>query len=188
MRERSILFDSAACIISRLPAGGKPRELPVSLGDAQCDVLPGTLVKGNKPEINNVLVGQVVALTLNLRLFNYGCDNGGDLAAWELPAEFCTMGENGCAEKFMIPEPFVGMTVDELLALANDALAGLTLPDGVTIGMIYDGVTAINEGFDECRETIACPTEEICGNGCDDDFDGLVDYDDIDDCPVTVLQ
>jgi len=64
----------------------------------------------------------------------------------------------------------------ELLEMANDYLGGL----GGDVSDLYTGVSAINEGFDECREVMECPTEEICDNECDDDFDELVDCDDPD--------
>jgi hypothetical protein len=163
-----------------LPAGGTPGALPNGLGDKNCASLPGTLVKKNNPTINNVLVGQVVTLTLNLRLYEYGCEEDiGDLANWTLPDEFCVLGEDLCAQKYTIPESLVGLTVQELLDLANQALAGEDISP-VTIGNIYDGVTNINEGFDECATLVSCPTEEVCDNGCDDDFDGDVDLEDSD--------
>lgn len=185
--QNSITLDDAVCIIKRLPAGGTPMPLP-AIGDVNdnCDGASNTALADilKDGRYNNVLIGQVVALTLNLRLYDYGCDEGGNLAGWVLPAEFCTIGENGCPEKYKIPESLQGLTVAELLVLANEYLGE---PDGFSVSDIYKGVTAINEGFDECREVMSCPTEEICGNGCDDDFDGLVDDDDIVDCPVIVL-
>ncbi len=175
---RSITFDSNDCIILRLPAGGKPRALPNNLGDVNCDSLPNNVVKKKEERINNVLVGQVVALSLNVRLHGVGCVEGvSDLGSFVLPDEFCTLGDDGCPEKFFIPESLVGLTVNELLALANEALGGEA---NELIGDLYEAASAINEGFDECRSVIACPTEEICDNGCDDDFDGLVDGDDPD--------
>ena len=169
----SISLGTAVCINNLMPAGGTPDVLPA--GDFTCATIPASLLK--KGRFNNVLIGQVVALTLNLRLYEYGCnEEGGDLAAWVLPAEFCTLGEDGCPEHFDIPEDLVGLTVQELLDAANAALAGDTT---YSLGDINDAVTAINEGFDECRETISCPTEEVCDNGCDDDFNGDVDCDDV---------
>jgi hypothetical protein len=69
------------------------------------------------------------------------------------------------------------MTVQDLLDAANAALAGST---AISISDIYGAVTAMNEGFDECVSLISCPTEEVCNNGCDDDFDGDIDCDDAD--------
>jgi hypothetical protein len=170
----SITFNSAADVLLRLPCGGKPSALPAgdfSAGD-QTALVAAKLVKKKGDAINNVLVGQVVALTLNL-LVSDGCiEESGDLATWTLPAEFCVLGEDLCAEKYEIPSSLVGMTVQELLDAANAALAGST---AISISDIYGAATSMNEGFDECVSLISCPTEEICGNGCDDDFDDLID-------------
>ena len=48
-------------------------------------------------------------------------------------------------------------TVSDLLALANRALAGQSLPTGVSLTNISDALAAINEGFDECRTLVTCP-------------------------------
>jgi hypothetical protein len=168
----SITFNSVQCILDSLPAGGKPAILPA--GDWTCATLGSSgLNKKNKPELNNVLIGQAVALTLNL-LVSEGCvEESGILADWVLPEEFCTVpygDEEACAEYSSIPTSMVGKTVAEMLAAVNAALAGTgSLSDA------YGAATAINEGFDECRTIVPCIRPEICGNGCDDDGDGLTD-------------
>jgi hypothetical protein len=175
--ERSITFSSAADIILRLPCGGKPSALPevnVNAND-QSALEAANLVKKKGDTINNVLVGQVVALTLNMRVSDGCIEDSGDLSAWTLPDEFCIMGEDLCAEKFTIPASLKGKTVAQLIDLANAALAGDT---AISISDIYTAVTNLNEGFDECATIIACPTEEVCDNGCDDDFDGDTDCED----------
>jgi uncharacterized repeat protein (TIGR01451 family) len=182
---RSITFDTADCILLRLPAGGPPKALPPSLGDAQCDNLPNSLLYDDG-RIKNVLVGQVVALTLNLRLYPGCLEDSADLGSFVLPeGPFCTVPYNNqeaCVKHFEIPEELQGMTVNQLLEEANAALAGDTT---YKISDIYDAVTSINEGFDECRIIVPCIRPEICDNGCDDDGDGLVDTDDPD-CIVIV--
>jgi len=170
----SITFNSVECILASLPAGGKPAVLPA--GDWTCATLGSSgLNKKNKSELNNVLIGQAVALTLNL-LVPEGCvDDSGILADWVLPEEFCTVpygDEEACAEYSSIPSSLVDGVKDvgDLLAAVNAALAGTgSLSDA------YAGATAINEGFDECRTVVPCIRPEICGNGCDDDGDGLTD-------------
>jgi len=110
----------------------------------------------NKPEIRNVLVGQVVTLTLNLRLFGLPCtEDMGDLGQWELPAVFCTPGAD-VPVTHTIPADLVGMTVEDLLALANHALGGEDVSP-YTIGAINMAVSAINEAFDGCKQIVACP-------------------------------
>jgi len=181
--ERSITFDDANSILLRLPAGGKPGALPVGLNvnaSNQAALEAAKLVKKKGDAINNVLVGQVVALTLNL-LVSDGCVEDSEvLANLELLAEFCTVPygeEEACAELSIIPESLVGMDVGDLLDAANAALAG---DDAFSISDIYKAVTAINEGFDECRTIVPCNRPEICGNGCDDDGDGDTDCEDSD--------
>jgi hypothetical protein len=181
--QRSITFDTANAILLRLPAGGKPGALPegvnVNASD-QAALEAAKLVKKKGDAINNVLVGQVVALTLNL-LVSDGCVEDSEvLANLELLAEFCTVPygeEEACAELSIIPESLVGMDVGDLLDAANAALAG---DDAFSISDIYKAVTAINEGFDECRTIVPCNRPEICGNGCDDDGDGDTDCEDSD--------
>jgi hypothetical protein len=191
----SITLGSSDCIIDLLPAGGTATVLPE--GDFVCDkstnTIPASLLtefSKKDSRFNNVLIGQIVALTLNLRLYSIDCMGGGgtgDLAGWTLPEEFCTMGKDGCAKKHITPDAFVGMEVGAILALANEVIAGEDV--GVSPSEINDVVDFINETFDGCKEIVTCPTVEICNNGCDDDFDGLVDCADPDcygvgDCPT----
>jgi hypothetical protein len=183
----SIIFDSAACIISRLPAGGKPRPLPSDLGNANCDdELSPPLVKGKKPEIANTLVGQTVALTLNLRLHTILCmdADGFDqaLGDYVFPAPLdpedpeaevyiCVQkGEEGCIERYMVPEILWGMPVSTLLDWANEALAG----DEELVNAAYVGASFVNELFDECLTIVSCPPLDSC-DYCDPILD-CVEY------------
>ncbi len=186
----TLTLNTAQCILDLLPAGGTPAVIPV--GTWTCSDLNGLTKpdkgqgKGNsKPSrLNNVLIGQVVALTLNLRVSD-GCigEDSGDLADWVLEAEFCTVpydDPEACPKRFTIPASLVGKKVASygvgdpgLLELANAALAGT---GSLSISDIYTAVTAINEGFDECATIVDCgPGIEICLNGCDDDYDGTID-------------
>jgi hypothetical protein len=179
---RSITFDTANCILLRLPAGGSPSALP-DFGDKNCSEAFASNLLFKDGRFKNVLVGQVVALTLNLRL-NPGClADGADLGSYILPdSPTCTVpydNEEACVEQFEIPLALQGITVNQLLIEANAALAGATT---YSMSDIYKAVTAINEAFDECRTIVPCIRPEICDNGCDDDGDGLVDLDDLIDC------
>jgi len=177
---RSISFNSVQCILDSLPAGGTPAVLPV--GPWNCGNLAksGLYKNKKKTELNNVLIGQTLALQLNLLVAD-GClgDDSGNLATWVLPAEFCVVpydDPEACPKQYTIPSSLVGKTVQQLLDAANAALGGTG-----SISDAYAGATAINEGFDECATVVDCGLEiEICENGCDDDYDGLVD--ELDDC------
>ena len=77
-----------------------------------------------------------------------------------------------CPEKF--ESPISGITVDELLAQANRALGGVPATGDASIADIYTAVTAINEGFDECRIIVTCPEslEEWCAiEACQEIYD-----------------
>jgi uncharacterized repeat protein (TIGR01451 family) len=162
----SITFNTAACIIDRLPAGGTPAVLPA--GDYNCASLPNSLAKKNKPEINNVLVGQVVTLSLNVRLGALPClsidEPDGLLGTFVIPeGPFCTVAvgdEDGDITQVEIDDAFAGWTVNELLALANEALGGANISP-YKLSQINNAVTAINEGFDGCRTVVACPEEDL---------------------------
>jgi len=168
--ERSITFSSAADIILRLPCGGTPSALPEGLNvnaNNTAALKTAKLLKKKDDRINNVLVGQVVALTLNL-LVSDGCiEDSGDLGNYTFPeADYICVqkGEDGCIERHEIPESLQGLSVDALLLTANLALAG----DEELVGGAYDGASFVNELFDECMTIVACPPEDSC-DYCDAD-------------------
>jgi len=181
--QRSILFTSAADIILRLPAGGTPRVLPAGLNvnaNNTAALKDAKLLKGKDDRITNTLVGQVVALTLNMRLHTIPCmdADGFDqaLADYVFPeADYICVqqGEDGCIMRYAIPESLQGLSVDALLAKANLALAG----DEKLVDGAYEGASFVNELFDECMTIVACPVDpvEICDDECDNDFDGVID-------------
>jgi hypothetical protein len=189
---RSIAFEqaSAPCVVDRLPAGGPPRALP-PIGDEtllppECQTDPPLPLIGDrnarKPgRFRNVLLGQVLTLSLNLRL-------DPDLGALELCNLLVTQladpgpdGLHGTADDVLDPGPD-GMpgTADDTLTLAipmsvTNALATLGLPStvsgllqlanlalageptaGAREGDINEAVDAINRAFDECRFLLVC--------------------------------
>lgn len=185
--QRSITFSTAADIILRLPCGGKPKVLPevnVNAND-QAALEAAKLVKKKGDVINNVLVGQMVALTLNMRLHTIPCldedgfDQGlGDYTFPEADYICVQKGEEGCIMRYEIPESLQGLSVAALLEAGNMALAG----DEELVAGAYEGASFVNELFDECLTIVTCPVDpvEICDDGCDNDFDGLTDMDDPD--------
>jgi hypothetical protein len=194
IRSVTIPFASAQCIIDRLPAGGSPTTLPAGLGDATlssatCQTTPPLpLKKGKQPQVfDNVFLGQVITLSLNVRL-----DEGNNLAGREICTTMVTGlagpgpdGILGTEDDVMLPGPDgvfgtsddqlivsipesvicalvnlgLDVNVGGLLELANRALAGEPT-GGASIGDINMAVDAINRGFDGCRFL------EECTGGC----------------------
>ncbi|MCZ7557018.1 MAG: immunoglobulin domain-containing protein [Bacteroidia bacterium] len=163
---RSLTFEAnqGSCLASKLPAGGPPSVLPSGIGDYSVgtSLCPtNTIIPlSSTGRFNNVLLGQTIALTLNIRRDNL-------LAAFTLPASFCTRrdAQSPIAGPYAIPGlVFTALsnltlqhTAGGLLELANRALAGQSTA-GASLSHINDAVTAINEAFDECRTVVSCAT------------------------------
>ena len=144
---------SAQCIIDRLPAGGRPKTLP-NFGDQvldndSCQTDPPLPLHSDR--FQNVLLGQTIALALNLRL-------DPNLGSLVLCTQMTT--DNGVFPiDASVIEAMVtiggGHTASSLLALANRALAGGdTL--GVSPKLINTAVDAVNRAFDECATLTGC--------------------------------
>jgi len=172
--------DSAQCLVKRMPGTQTPMCLPAGLGDAtlsgfgSCQTNPALPLNGGK--WSNVLLGQVVTLTLNLRLDTKINEPGHvALADRQICNTFKTLGalpgpdgKLGTSDDTINPSdppqtfsiPFsvtcalthLGLphTVGGVLELANRALACQCI-DVTTLGDINQAVDAINSGFDECR-------------------------------------
>ncbi len=168
------------CVIERLPAGGPAEELPLGLGDvtvdpSDCDTDPPLPMRNGK--YRNVLLGQTITLSLNVRVD----ENLSDLGVCRvMKTASVNPGPDGCygteddllhhpggdTTSVYIPEsvlqkldddPGLDTTVGGILELANWALAGLLDPDtDPSPSEISDAAAAINEGFDECRFLIYC--------------------------------
>ena len=72
-RSVTLALPAAACIIQRLPATGRPRALPSSLGDSTisqstCQSSPVALPLDSSGRLSNTLLGQTIVLSLNTRL------------------------------------------------------------------------------------------------------------------------
>ena len=146
---------SSTTLNGMMPGGQTPTG-PLKGGN--CSILSGCinsyLTKQGK--FNNVLISQTITLALNIRVHNSG---SGNLATLKLG--------NGCLKvndsSFTINQNVLdylhtsvgpNATVGDLLNLANDVLGAVKTPgvNGVpSYSDINDAVTAINEGFDECR-------------------------------------
>jgi hypothetical protein len=122
----------------------------------------------------NLLLGQTITLSLNLRLVT-----DFDLGSLKLSPTLCTQrvlsGPDGLVGtsddefdpssalmQFTIPSSVLsalgpGATVNDLLALANEALAGLPAGDA-RLSEVTAALDAINRGFDNHRLLVNCPT------------------------------
>jgi hypothetical protein len=165
---RSLTVDAAhsACITKRLPAGGTPAMIPEGdhvFGNDCANEIP---VNGGD-KFDNVLLGQTIALTLNLRVD----DELGDLileGEWMTTAASDPGEDDICGTDDDIELPgritkhipmavlttlddlYGSRSVNNLLALANRALGGLST-GSATLIQINEAVSSINEGFDGCR-------------------------------------
>jgi hypothetical protein len=186
VRSLTIPASAASLLQLRLPANGTPATLPNS-GDQ--NLLTATLVLDSKGKFDNVLLGQTITLSLNVRL-------EAQLLNFVLTPTFCTQGsfpgpdgQRGTSDDtlvaadilpFTIPnsvlsaltDPGLGInnsTVQGLLELANRALANqptgtASLPD------INAAVDAINRGFDNCRVLVDCATHTVLPDSYNDGF------------------
>ena len=161
---------TAQCIIDKMPAGGTAAAFPSALGNASgCAIsFPSGFLRNGR--FNNVLVGQTLALSLNLRLDN-------TLAGVPLSATMTSYAALNCSSPDpsdqtglarSLPAAVLGnlnygsgtATVGSLLALANKALGGVAYANGggnPSFSDISGAAAAINELFDDCRIFDASP-------------------------------
>jgi hypothetical protein len=153
------------CIIDHLPAGQTPTTLPA--GEHSC--AGGTIPEDNG-HWSNVLLGQTVALSLNLRLSPQLC---GQTLCPQMRTRAVTAGPDGLfgtaddaldpndpdGKLFAFPAEVLAeaTTICDLLDLAN-----LTLAGGGTLSpsVVNHAVDQINRMFDGCRELTCC--DESC--------------------------
>ena len=155
---------TAQCIIDKMPAGGPAAAFPGTLGNASgcASSFPTNFLKNGR--FGNVLVGQTLALALNLRLDN-------TLAGVPLSATMSSYATLNCSSPD--PRDLTGIsrstpaavlgnlsylggtpTVGGLLVLANKALGGVAYANGggnPNASDIAGAVGAMNELFDDCR-------------------------------------
>src|SRR5262249_25217375 len=175
---------SAQCLVKRMPATQAPSCLP-NFGDktlsgfASCDTNPPIPKNGQK--WSNVLLGQVVTLSLNIRLDAANHEDGHTaLADREICNTFVTQGSlagpdgvKGTADDVIDPSSapstsriplsvtcaltHLGLphTVGGILELGNRALACQCI-DVASLADVNQAVDAINSGFDECRFLVSC--------------------------------
>ncbi|MFN0006334.1 MAG: hypothetical protein ACKVXR_00375, partial [Planctomycetota bacterium] len=188
---RSLLFQDSAhdaqCIIDRMPSSSTPDILP-NFGDetleSDCQTSPTALPLQNGRWQNNLL-GQVLTLSLNLRLSSgvtspNGCTTAStNLSARQLCGSMTSRGllpgPDGCrgtaddvpnssdTMSITIPQAvldslaILGLpnTVGGLLTLGNRALAGMSTGTA-SLSEVNTAVDGINNLFDEGRELVTC--------------------------------
>ncbi len=148
---RTLTYTGPMAVEAYLPCGGPPRQLQKDLVDPACG-------KGSSPT-KNVLASQVTSVRLNV---DYSC-------AGVLPAEYGDDPGELCLGDLVITQgPFIGLTVNEFLVLAEEALScGVTNPD-LVIDDFNWAATGINENFAGCDVSngfLECPPNGG-GGGC----------------------
>lgn len=176
---RSLTFGEGSedCVITLLPALGPPQTLPEGFGAAtidamSCQTTPVALPTKNG-RVRNILLGQILTLSLNVRLD----DRLPDLPiCCQLVTQEALCGPDGiCGNEDDEPDPDgeirtlsigdsvldaltaagLDLNVEGLLELANRALAGMDV-GYVTLGEMTNAVDVINTAFDGCRFIIDC--------------------------------
>jgi SprB repeat/Secretion system C-terminal sorting domain len=129
-------FTSANAIRNFLPSGGTPSALP-----------NGTLLNPNN--YNNVLAGQLLALTLNVKFDDYFANFA--------PA-------SGKLKDLIIASgPFVGMTVQQLVDNANQKIGGCTAFNK-TFSEYNAAITSVNQTYDNGYVSggfLSCPSSSV---------------------------
>ncbi|MEN8251194.1 MAG: hypothetical protein ABFS32_19835, partial [Bacteroidota bacterium] len=165
----TIEVEDFQCVLDLLPGGGPSKALWTSPANGTCGN-PNFAVSNKIPQYaKNALVAQAITLSLNLR-------EGAGWGLGNLPMYdglLRTTAMINC-DPNIIPDPYSinpdiwtdyqfddeimcqlindygDPTVYDLLDLANRALCGEGFSNSF-LGMITEAITAINEGFDECR-------------------------------------
>ncbi|MBC6988655.1 T9SS type A sorting domain-containing protein [Hymenobacter sp. BT491] len=158
-RSLNITYADAACLNSRLPAGGTSKPLPAAnntFSNLPTKCTPGT-VPLNNGRFDNTLLGQTISLGLNLRKSTNTNLAGlviSDLYMITAKAASCTgtadAPVSGSEQTFTFPSMAKGKTVQQLYVMANAAL-GDGNSSAKTLSDLTDALDAINKGFDACR-------------------------------------
>ena len=156
----TFLDGSEECIIDRLPAGGEASDLP-AVGDAVVD--PTTC--NSSPDLPlwndrflNSLVGETIALSLNIRLDPCFATAGACqymvTAGEDLDIQY-TIPQSVLAALSILDVP---ATISGILDLANRTLAHGAVGGASAADVSYT-VEAMNNAFDQCRTLRSCSSE-----------------------------
>jgi hypothetical protein len=95
-----------------------------------------------------------VAATLNVVFDDNGvgkCTLTGDCDFCCAPGTLRTLVYVNCVD-----DDLIGLSVNEVIALANTAISGGGTPAGVTISDLSDALAALNENFVDCDSAGIC--------------------------------
>jgi hypothetical protein len=131
----SMIFTTSSAVGAYLPAGGPSSVLNSDLVDATSSS-------------SGVFGGQVLALQINVDISAAGLPHADDQKIGDL--KLCNTGTS-----------LDGMTISQILAIANSVLGGGALPSGFTVSDLNDLITDLNESFDNCNPD-GWAQEHIC--------------------------
>lgn len=168
-RSMTIAEAAAGCVKSRLPASGTNAPFPSNFGNqvldsGSCNTSTPLPLNGDN-KFESTLLGNTIAMALNLRFDEKSCDGGlGDL---QLCSVMTTIKSNGVTKSYVIPESVLvalggNRTVDDLLALANTALAGRpTVP--ASRASINTALTRVNNMFShsQCVALVSTSCDDL---------------------------
>jgi hypothetical protein len=159
---QSVTVHTQDGLIAFMPTGGTSGPLdPVDVDIYGPADVPDPTPGGSGGSGAGVLAGQTLALKLSVALSDSGANPTG-FGNYQLVSEFCTCdGLGGLAGPFTIPQCILtnAVTVDDLITLADQALAGVPLgviDHCLTYSDITAALDALNRGFDECRTVCSC--------------------------------
>ncbi len=159
----AIVLTSSAAVRDYLPGGGTPAVLSADYTN------PNYTSAG-------VFGAQLVAATLNVAFDAAGlglCTLTGSCSFANPPGTLGTLTYI-CG----VDDDLIGLTVNEVLALANTAISGGGTPAGVSISNLNNALSIFNEAFSDCSGSGSClrldcdPCEQV---DCDDQVACTVD-------------
>jgi hypothetical protein len=133
---RALKLTSAAAVEAFLPSGSTARALNL-----------GTLINPSEKSYNNVLAGQTVALTLSVAF-----DANPNFSPSSTPLGSLIVGSG----------PFAGLTVNQLLGIANTILGGGASP--YTASQINGAIDNVNRNYDNGNTNLGylmCPCVSV---------------------------
>lgn len=93
---------------------------------------------------------------------------GGQLVAATLNTVIGTVPLDYVLKPSCVPSSIAGMSVGDLIAASNEAVDDSTLPPGTSFSDLNEGLTVVNENYDDCGDEgcilppdLAAPPEDV---------------------------